>query len=278
MSGASRCAVKKMADICSLTKTNGLFVKSHLLPKALTRGSTPGAPFIQGEHGRRPTRKWDSWYDNALVTRKGEDILSALDNAGIAELRKHTLLWSGRDPRAGDPKPDFFDEESGVGTRVISNVDVHALRMFFLSLLWRCAASKRKEVEAIALPDDRLELLRCMLVEDRSTPSGAYPFTLTQLLEVGLPHNLAPLAMTMPSVTVEKRKSNRIAVFRFYIDGLIANIVRENWDEYGELPFNAKERKMIVLTVTTDNSFEMLNLSKHVAESGRRWQHVIDKF
>jgi len=180
--------------------------------------------------------------------------------------------------RAGNPKPDFFDKESGVGIRAISNVDVHAVRMFFLSLLWRCAASKRKEVEAIALSADRLEQLRRMLVEDRHTPSRIYPFTLTQLLEVGSTHNLAPLAMTMPSVTVEGRKSNPIPVFRFYIDGLIANIIREKSDEYGEFPFNEEERKMVVLTVTTDKSFERMNLAKNVVESDRRWRHVISNF
>lgn len=183
-----------MSDICSLTKANGTFVKSHLLPKALTRGSTPGAPFIQGEHGSRPTRRWDSWYDKTLVTRQGEDLLSAIDGSGIAELRKHSLLWSGRSTSEGDPKPDFFDNASGVGARTISNVDVHAVRIFILSLLWRCAASKRKEMEAIELADDQLEQLRLMLVEDRHTPSDIYPFTLTQLLEVGFAHNLAPLS------------------------------------------------------------------------------------
>ena len=268
-----------MSDTCSLTKATGRFVKSHLLPKALTRGSNPGAPFIQGGYGNRPTRRWDSWYDKALVTRQGEDILSAIDDMGIAELRKHSLLWSGRGTGESDPKPDFFDSASRVGARTISNVDVHAVRMLILSLLWRCAASRRKEMEAIELSADQLEQLRIMLVEDRHTPSSSYPFTLTQLLEVGHVHNLAPLSTTLPSLSVNGTQSKPVPVFRFYIDGLIANVVREGWDEhdYGELPFNEEEGKMVVLTVETNRSFEMMNLKKHVVENETRWRHVVSR-
>ena len=133
-----------MTDICKLTGTRGTFVRSHLLPRALTRPSRPGAPFIESGEGHRPTQRWDSWYDKELVTREGEDILEVADTRGIAEFRRLGLVWSGRAPTVAGPVPDYFDGDSGVGTRILRNIDVHAIRMFILSLLWRCAASTRK--------------------------------------------------------------------------------------------------------------------------------------
>jgi hypothetical protein len=77
---------------CRLTGTKGKFVKSHLIPKALTRPEEPGLPLIQGGSGKRARKRWDSWYDSELVTREGEDILSALDDWAIRYLRSQTTL------------------------------------------------------------------------------------------------------------------------------------------------------------------------------------------
>jgi hypothetical protein len=88
----------RKAGICKLTGVEGSFVKSHLLPNALTRQSIPGGPFIQGGDGEAPERRWTSWYDTALVTEEGEAVLSELDNWAIAQLRSHRLVWSGWGP------------------------------------------------------------------------------------------------------------------------------------------------------------------------------------
>ncbi len=258
-----------MKDICNLTKAKGKFVKSHLLPKALTRPSQPGAPLIESGCGRPPIRRWDSWYDKKLVTRDGEDILSAFDNAGIAELRKHGLLWGAVRAFQTAPRPDFLDEKTGVGTRIIRGVNTHAIRMFFLSLLWRCAASKRQEMKDISLSAERLEDLRLMLTENRHTPNTIYPFTLTQLLTPGPRHNLAPSADELPTWGVDGGMGDPIPVFRFYLDGLIANVVREKSANEMTMPFKESENVMLVLTVRTEESSQMLNLVRHVIENPR---------
>lgn len=49
---------------CKLIGTKGKFVKSHLIPKALTRHEEPGLPLIQGGSGKRRKLRWDSWYDS----------------------------------------------------------------------------------------------------------------------------------------------------------------------------------------------------------------------
>ena len=78
-----------------LTHRPGAFVKSHLLPEALTRPTVAGAALIQYVEGRRPGQRWTSWYDSELVTRDGEDVLSALDTWAIAAMRAQKLAWSG---------------------------------------------------------------------------------------------------------------------------------------------------------------------------------------
>ena len=266
-----------MNDLCKLTRTRGTFVKSHLLPRALTRPSKPGNPFIEHGEGRRPVKRWDSWFDYGLVTREGEDILAEIDDAGITELRRHRLVWSGRTAGGADPLPDSFDETSGVGIRIVAGVDVHSLALFFLSLLWRCAASKRPEMSDISIPIDRLERLRCMLVRRSHNPLAAYPFMLTQLTQVGEAHNHAPTAITMPPATLHGESSRPVPVFRFYLDGLIANFIRKPSRKTPPFPFDEKSRRMVVMTQTTDKSFQIQNLHKAILDANHTWPNVMSR-
>ncbi|KVD59127.1 hypothetical protein [Burkholderia ubonensis] len=74
---------KKFFGTCALTGEYGQFVKSHLIPRALTRLSRTGEKFIQSGIGERMARVPDSWYDLKLVVRLGEDILADIDDVGI---------------------------------------------------------------------------------------------------------------------------------------------------------------------------------------------------
>lgn len=84
-------------DTCKLTGKTGNYVKSHIIPKALTRPRVPGSKFLQLDplyDGTRYIRRSDSWYDKGTVTREGEDYLSDLDSFAIDQLRLHGLVWS----------------------------------------------------------------------------------------------------------------------------------------------------------------------------------------
>ena len=85
---------KNRIGICKLTLTNGKFVDSHIIPKALTKPAQKGMPFLQFKSDRHPIKRWSSWYDPCLVTQAGEDILTEFDTWAIIELRKHKLVWS----------------------------------------------------------------------------------------------------------------------------------------------------------------------------------------
>ena len=122
---------KKLFGTCALTGEYGPFVKSHLIPRALTRLSRTGEKFIQSGIGERMVRVSDSWYDLKLVVRRGEDILADIDDAGIKELRENHLIWSGW----GEHKSlqDLLGIDSNSPLRELCLPNTRNLRLFFLS-------------------------------------------------------------------------------------------------------------------------------------------------
>ena len=181
--------------VCKLTKNSGLFVRSHLLPKALTRRAVPNRHFITGGPGRRPKRSWSSWYDEELVIRKGEDILERYDTWGIRELRRLKVVWSGWPDASSVPVDMWFGPKpQGFGLRKVECADPDRLRLFFLSLLWRAAATSLPDYTDIRLEPDELERLRVMVLTGDPKPLDFYPTSLFQLVSKGRPHNSGPYA------------------------------------------------------------------------------------
>ena len=122
---------------CKLTRSEGKFVRAHVIPSALTPPEVKGAALHQSGLGRQAVKRWTSWYDPKLVTAEGEAALRDLDTWAIQELRGHKLTWSswGDDAElsAPDHRPVLPDE--GWGLREITISDPDRLRLFFLSLL-----------------------------------------------------------------------------------------------------------------------------------------------
>jgi hypothetical protein len=212
---------------CKLTGSEGAFVESHLIPKALTKPGQRGRPFIQLEPGMPPIRRWSSWYDPALVTQVGEDILTELDTWGIAELRRRKLVWSswGASQELGLLHHKIGD--SGWGIRKLEDLDSTRMRRFLQSLLWRAAASDLREISVVALPADDLERLRLAVSSGSLEDIAFYPAQITQLSTVGPIHNHAP-QLQMKAIsriedddTGEVNVERNIPFYRFYFDGLI---------------------------------------------------------
>jgi len=264
-----RSKQRECVGICKLTHEHGAFVKSHLIPKALTRPVKKNCPLIQyGNNARKPIKRWSSWYDSRLVIRKGEDILSEYDNWAIAELKEKKMIWSGwEEAHCLDVIPEaniYKLANSDLSLRIIRNYRSQTLRLFFLSLLWRAATSGLKEFSEIILPADDLEKLRIMLVSRNHEPLYFYPLSLMQLSTRGLIHNQSPIrdVKIVPDFFGNKRKE--IPIYRFYFDGLIAHIHIQNTDdgtvsELGDSIVGAKE-KLIIPTQTYERSFQRENL------------------
>lgn len=209
---------------CKLTHCEGRFVDSHLLPKALTKCDGLGSGLTQMGNGITE-RRFSSWYDPKLVTAEGENILAQYDDWAITELRKHRLVWSGWGPIL--KLNDYTSLGTTVGIRRLTGGDWRRLRLFFLSLLWRAAATDRPEFREITIPDHDLEQLRNMVLNGNPYPLEFYPISMTQLATRGFNHNLTPIADVKTIPNLDKAGSAwDMPFFRFYLDGLILHISR----------------------------------------------------
>lgn len=222
---------RKTFGTCALTGETGQFIKSHLIPRALTRLSKTGEKRIQSEIGGRATRTSDSWYDLKLVTQAGEDILSDIDSRGIDELRRLRLIWSGMD---GQEPTTNWSLDEGPSIREVHITNSTVLRIFFLSLLWRAGATKLDHFRHVQLTSDEIEDLRSRVLAQEPGPADDFPILLYQLTE-GPAHNRVPLLEeeVQPNTTGDQSEQ-RVTYVRFYFDGLIARIYLKSRQELPE--------------------------------------------
>lgn len=270
---------RTVQGVCKLTGKVGPFVDAHILPKALTYPAERGLPFAQAGSNYPPIKRWSSWYDPQIVTRDGEDILAAYDDWGIAELRKHRLIWRSWGPMQALVTGDHYRiGASAYGLRSIVGVDGLRLRLFLLSLLWRAGVSRMGEFHEVDISEANLERLRKMLVDQDPYPLDFYSVTLTQLSTTGPIHNLAPLAQDMPLSILEPDRT--VPIFRFYLDGLVAHFYRDIKAE--DLAIIADRQvglgaTLRVTTVSFEVSWQRENLNELMREAFTRWPERMSK-
>ena len=263
--------------VCKLTGNSGVYVKSHLLPKALTKRCNPTGHFVTGGPGRRPKKSWSSWYDEKLVIRKGEDILERYDNWAIRELRRLELVWSGWSGKTSLPVETWFGPKpKGFGHRQVKCSDPDQLRLFFLSLLWRAAATSLPDFDEIQLEPEELDGLRTMVLAGNPRPLDFYPISLFQLASKGRSHNLGPIASEW--VTNYEGENYRIQSFRFYFDGLIAHVHRKGSfvPKYEPL-YVGSSQDLLVQTGMWESSFQLANIRQHHEEASAWWPDEYSK-
>jgi len=265
---AGRKGVGKItrSGICKLTLSHGLFVKSHLIPLALTMPMPKGFPLMQFKTGTRSIRRWSSWYDMSLVTKEGEKILTELDTWAISELRKNKLVWSGWGSSRSLGSFHIPFDDTGMGIRIIESIDPKKLRLFFLSILWRAASTTLPEFTEVQLSQQDMEKLRLMIISRETEPLAFYPAHLTQLSTIGHIHNHAPTASVIElSESGDDAKIKLLPVFRFYFDGLIIHMHRHALadDGYtstlGNWTVGASET-LAIMTISFEKSFQHYNL------------------
>lgn len=251
---------RKKHGFCKLTHRPGMFVDSHLIPQAFTRPTKAGAPLFQYGDAPRPSRRWTSWYDSELVTRDGEDILSALDTWAASVLRKHKLVWSGWDDDAdiGDLHTKFSEH---LGIREVE-LDTEKLRLFFFSLLWRAAASDRYEFKDVTVSTPDLERLRLTLLGQEDPELTFFPVQLTQISTRGIVHNQTPYpdVKYIPNLDDPDATPEEMPTIRFYFDGLIAHIATKlpasyDAEKIGNLVLGAGPT-VVLSTVTFEDSVQ----------------------
>lgn len=259
--------------LCKLTQQRGMFVDSHIIPEALTRPASNGKPLYQYGEGKRPIKRWSSWYDPKLVTLEGEKYLSALDTWAIHRLREHRLVWSGWG--SSSSLNGFHTEIAGeLGIRQVSGIDPMRLRLFFLSLLWRAAATDLDEFSEVLISDDDLEHLRQLILSGNPGDLSFYPCQLTQLSTKGTIHNHAPIRdlKHLAGDGLLTPSSLALPTFRFYFDGLIAHmhVSLPKWSSaasLGNLLVGAADT-VILSTVSFESSLQNLNMQSVMHEYG----------
>lgn len=173
-------------------------MRCHVLPLGLTiKGH---GEMLYDMNGIRPAkRRPGGWYDDALVTAKGEAVFAALDNAAISAFRKHGLLFSVRRDAGAEITGADYSYPVGPFDGFFT-VPVEAslpIKLFGLSLLWRAAASSRSEFELVRLPDDvRAELGRFIL-EQRVPKHWEFPMILGIFNNQYEFADLTPMPVTM---------------------------------------------------------------------------------
>jgi len=264
-----------VSGTCQLTGEFGPLVKAHILPQALTAPDVPGLCFAQAGAGTPPIKRWTSWYDQSIVTRAGEDILSAYDDWAIVHLRRHRLVWSGWDgnDRLVSDDHAVTPHDADYGIRKIYGLDSNRLRLFALSLLWRAAASRLPELQEIDVRASDLRRVRRMLIEGDPSPYELFPVTLLQLSTRGGIHNFTPISERVPSDPAQPHNAST-PIFRFYLDGLVMhfrrNASRDDVQRMGNVflgPFD----EVAVPTVTFERSWQRENLELTLREVHERW-------
>lgn len=270
---------QKAADpktgMCALLGVEGTFAKSHLIPQALTGTEVPGERFIETGRGFRPIRRFTSWYDHQLVIRAGEQILSEIDTHGIAELRKHKLVWSGWKKDKKLVTHDYAvqpDAETGLGVRLIENIDIQKLRLFFLSLLWRSLTTKIKEFSHLENIGVNLQVLGELIVRKAPSPANYHPIVLSQIDSRGFTHNHTP---TIQEVEFPFEDGVRKAsYYRFYMQGIVAHIYPEGCDDLfstAPMSFIGGAEKLWVFTRRFEKSKQYVEACEVIEDSARRW-------
>jgi hypothetical protein len=254
----------KITGQCKLTRQEGRFVKSHIIPQALTRPAQKNLPFYQVRPNAPPLKRWSSWYDPRLVIQAGEDILTSYDTWAVAALRREKLVWSGWGDYRTLGLLHHRIGDSQWGVRKIEAIDGKKLRLFLLSLLWRAAATSLPEFDTVKLPEDDLENLRNLLCQGDPGPSTFYPVQLTQISTIGVIHNHAPLAdiKSVPILGADTFQSVPVPIFRFYFDGLIVHFDRRQLAQ-GDVSalgnmIVGQEENFLVTTQTYEDSYQRL--------------------
>lgn len=102
-------------------------------------------------------------------------------------------------------------------------------------------------------------------------PHDFYPTTLLQIVSRGPTHNFAPIAIDK-TFDMGDETPTRHCVFRFYFDGLIANMHRFMATTKGVEPFVVGcASEIVVQTQLIDDSFQLDNLIKAVKETEAQW-------
>jgi len=141
---------------CEFCHEDKKLVDAHIIPRCFfeaMRNKKDNKPFqlLSNTVGEYPKRSQIGLYDNSILCEECErKIFKKLDDYACKILLSDI-----------ENKKHFVDNKK-VGYYKLRNVDYGKIKLFFLSILWRAAVSKRKEFKRVKLGPFK-ESLRMML-------------------------------------------------------------------------------------------------------------------
>lgn len=121
--------------------------------------------------------------------------------------------------------PRFSGSPEDVNIRTVFFEKPNLIKLFFLSLVWRAAASERREMDDVIIPSDILEDIRLRVFNKEIGDIRDYPVHLHQITTLGDKHNRTPLLEAAYAIDEGGNQTdvvlNRV---RIYIDGLVAHV------------------------------------------------------
>jgi hypothetical protein len=128
---------------------------------------------------------------------------------------------------------NYVRQSESLAFRLSKILGANELHLFFLSLVWRAAASQRTEFSDVQLPPDVLEDLRSRVHAKDSGSIDDYPVQLFQIVTKGILHNRVPL-LEKTVVELEVGGEQEIEYVRIYFDGLVARVHLELRDRFDD--------------------------------------------
>jgi hypothetical protein len=260
---------------CKLTGNEGNYVKSHIIPRAYTNLNLDKVMRVElGGLGARPKIRHDSWFDHELVTESGELILAGYDSAFSKQAEQFGLCWRHH-PVKGYSSATERDPLFNACLYSFPHADGVALRMFFLSVLWRSVNSRLEAFRELRLDWNSREKLRKIVAKEIQPHDFDFPMILIAIDTIGQPQNLVPLRSKIAVPQIVDGLKSEIKIFRIFVDGLVAHIGRRSMD--GELRECWKGRVVGLDTPTLiggrpyDGSWQQQNLGYLQDEFVRDW-------
>ncbi|WP_132600207.1 hypothetical protein [Rhodovulum adriaticum] len=144
------------------------------------------------------------------------------------------------------------------------------LHRFFLSIVWRAAASSLPDMSEVALNDGVLAHLREIILGERELSVNFMPVTLTQLSSRQQPHNMSPILDVKVRPPISGMPERVMPIVRLFMDGLVAHCHLNSSDfdilDGNELLVGGAD-ELFISSVTYEGSFQEENLLMNMYET-----------
>lgn len=148
---------------CKFCGSEATLIKAHIVPAGLydrNEGSKDAFKVISTDNPGRTTKSWTGIYDDDLVCRACEDRWDSWDSYAVKFLRNIEKLATR------------ITHNGALIAYQADEYDYDRLKLFFLSVAWRCAASQRREFCLVELGPYQAKLKEAIENNDPDNYAG----------------------------------------------------------------------------------------------------------